>query len=80
MLESELLKEVLTQGGLGNPVVLAVAQHIYRGCPGGCLILDELQFFIKEVVFLEVMKMRVYTNRTQRMMIQGDLVQVLFQG
>lgn len=65
---------------LGNPVPLAVAQLTYRGWSGGCLLLDELQLLIKEVVFLEVMKMRVYADRTQRMMIQEDLVQVLLQG
>lgn len=80
MLESELLKEILTQGDLGNPVELAVAQLTYRGWSGGCLLLGDLQLLIKKVVFLEVSKMSVYADRTQRMMIQEDLVQGSFQG
>lgn len=80
MLESELIKEILTQGDLGNPVASAVAQLTYRGWSGGCLLLDELQLLIKKAVFLEVTKMNVYADRTQRMMIQEDLVQASFQG
>ena len=45
VLESELLKEILTQGDLGNPVALAVAQLTYRE------VGQEVAFFLMSFSF-----------------------------
>lgn len=81
MLESEALKEILSQRCLER----ASLRWLWPCQPTDvgqvvAHLLDELHLLIQEVAFQEVTEMRVCTGRSQGMQIQEGLVQVLLQG